>query len=64
MKEKLDKKCGCGKNLIVCGSPSSGFYTQCDCGRIGYFDDDKGRKLYYQRETNNDDENSFLTDTE
>ena len=48
MNKELDKKCKCDKNLIVCGSPSSGFYTQCDCGCIGYFDDNEGRKLYYQ----------------
>lgn len=50
MNKEISNQCSCNKNLIVCGSPSSGFYTQCDCGRIGYFDESKGRELYYQEE--------------
>jgi hypothetical protein len=48
MREELDKKCRCEENLMVCGSPSVGFFTQCKCGEVGYFDDNEGRKLYYQ----------------
>ena len=48
MREELNKKCRCEQNIMVCGSPSSGFFTQCKCGEVGYFDDNEGRKLYYQ----------------
>ena len=61
---ELDKKCKCEKNLYLIGSSSTGFYTICQCNEVGYFDDKEGERLNYQRESNNDDENSFLTDTE
>lgn len=64
-KERIELKegCGCDKKLYLIGSSTSGYYTICECNKVGYFDDDKGRELHYQRETNSD-ENSFLTDTE
>ena len=61
---ELKKECECGKKIKLIGSSSSGFYTICDCNKVGYFDDREGERMYYQRESNNDDENSFLTDTE
>lgn len=61
---ELDNECGCNKKLKLIGSSSSGYYTICECNKVGYFDDKEGERKYYQRESNNDDENSFLTDTE
>ena len=61
---ELKKECRCGKKIKLIGSSSSGFYTICQCNKVGYFDDKEGERKYYQRESNNDDENSFLTDTE
>ena len=61
---ELKKECGCGKKVKLIGSSSTGFYTICDCNEVGYFDDREGQRMYYQRESNNDDEKSFLTDTE
>lgn len=60
---ELKKECGCGKKIKLIGSSSSGYYTLCECNIVGYFDDIDGERLNYQRESNND-ENSFLNDTE
>ncbi len=60
---ELDNECRCNKKLKLIGSSTSGYYTICECNNVGYFDDDKGRELHYQRETNSD-ENLVLTDTE
>ena len=61
---ELDTKCKCDKKIKLIGSSSSGYYTLCECNIVGYFNDKNGETLNYQRESNNDDENSFLTDTE
>ena len=35
------KRCKCNKTMELRGSPSSGWYTLCQCNEVGYFDDSK-----------------------
>ena len=39
------KKCKCNKTMKLRGSPSSGWYTLCECNEVGYFDDSKGNEI-------------------
>ena len=39
------KKCKCNKTIKLVGSPSSGWYTLCECNEVGYFDDSKGNEI-------------------
>lgn len=48
MRTPLDKECSCGKVLKLIGSSSSGYHTQCECNKIGYFDDTKGNEINNQ----------------
>ena len=45
---ELKKECRCGKKIKLIGSSSSGFYTICECNKVGYFDDKEGERKYYQ----------------
>jgi len=38
------KRCKCNKTIKLVGSPSSGWYTLCECNEVGYFDDSKVAK--------------------
>jgi len=48
MRKPLGEKCSCGTGLTLIGSPSSGYHTQCECNKIGYFDDTKGNEINNQ----------------
>ena len=39
------KRCKCNKTIKLVGSPSSGWYTLCQCNEVGYFDDSKGNEI-------------------
>jgi len=52
---ELKKECECGKRVKLIGSSSSGFYTLCDCNKVGYFEDSKGNEIYYQDKSNSDE---------
>lgn len=39
------KRCKCNKTIKLVGSPSSGWYTLCECNEVGYFDDSKGNEI-------------------
>ena len=41
------KRCKCNKTMKLVGSPSSGWYTLCECNEVGYFDDSKGNESQF-----------------
>jgi|TARA_B110000091_G_scaffold166375_1_gene177846 hypothetical protein len=48
MRTPLGEKCSCGKGLTLVGSPSSDYYTICECNKVGYFDATKGNEINNQ----------------